>query len=182
MSAAFQVIGNETIPLVDYGYVNGRYIGPQFNPVTVAQKIIREYQSLNSSDDQYNETLSQIIIQSDWILGNAWDMKNYSILAYSFEFDPYDMHPPWFSSMAQGLSVQALAYTYMLTSDQKYLSGAKKLLQTFFIDVKQGGVTHKTPDSGWWYEEYASPTASKEPRVLNGMMYTLIGLYEYHTM
>lgn len=181
-ASALQVIGNETIPLVDYGYVNGSYIGPQFNPVTVAQKIIKEYQSLNTSNDQYNETLGQIIVQSDWILGNAWDMKNYSILAYSFRFEPYNMSPPWFSAMAQGLSIQALGYTYKLTNDEKYLSGAKKLLQTFFIDVKQGGVTHKTSDTGWWYEEYASPIDTKAPRVLNGMMYTVLGLYEFYNM
>ena len=53
------------------------------------------------------------------------------------------------------------------------------MLDSFFVEVEDGGVTYKNPNSGWWYEEYAG-IGGKEPRVLNGMMWTLIGIYSYY--
>ncbi len=51
-------------------------------------------------------------------------------------------------------------------------------MNSFYIDVKDGGVTEKSNDKGWWYEEYAGK-GGKNPRVLNEMEYTLLGLYDY---
>jgi len=47
------------------------------------------------------------------------------------------------------------------------------------VDVEDGGVTYKTEDKGWWYEEYAHEEA-KVSRVLNGMEIALLGIYDYY--
>ncbi len=55
------------------------------------------------------------------------------------------------------------------------------LLNSFFIEVKKSsivGVTYKAPFNGW-YEEYAGK-GGKESRVLNGMRYPLLGIYDYY--
>lgn len=88
------------------------------------------------------------------------------------------MTPKWRSGMAQGLAIQALINAHEITGDRKYIDSAKMLLNSFFVEVKDGGVTYKTT-AGWWYEEYAD-VGGKEPRVLNGMMYTLLGIHEYY--
>lgn len=82
--------------------------------------------------------------------------------------------------MAQGQAIQALKRAYDVSRDQKYLDTANALLNSFFVEVKEGGVTYKTERDGWWYEEYASNGRVKESRVLNGMMYAMLGIYEYY--
>jgi heparosan-N-sulfate-glucuronate 5-epimerase len=58
--------------------------------------------------------------------------------------------------MAHGLAIRAFIFAYQLIEDEKYLNAAKSLLNSFFVEVVDGGVTHKDSDSSWWYEEYAS--------------------------
>lgn len=39
----------------------------------------------------------------------------------------------------------------------------------------------KDSDTSWWYEEYvADNVGAEESRVLNGMLFALIGVYEYY--
>ena len=33
---------------------------------------------------------------------------------------------------------------------------------------------------GWWFEEYANAFNPQQPRVLNGMGFTLLGIYDYY--
>jgi heparosan-N-sulfate-glucuronate 5-epimerase len=52
-------------------------------------------------------------------------------------------------------------------------------MQSFFIEVKNGGVTYKNPETGgWWYEEYPNPDPND--RVLNGFIFALLGVHEYY--
>lgn len=53
------------------------------------------------------------------------------------------------------------------------------MLNSFFIETKNGGVTYKDSEERWWYEEYASTKGTK-PRVLNGMVFALLGIYEFY--
>ncbi len=101
------------------------------------------------------------------------------MLEYKFSYPTYDMTSPWRSGMAQGQAMEALVDAYRVLGEKKYLDTAKMLLNSFFVEVKNGGVTFKTPTNGWWYEEYAA-NASRESRVLNGMMYALLSIYEYY--
>lgn len=83
--------------------------------------------------------------------------------------------------MAQAQAMQVMVRAYRLTKDIKYLDHAQALMAVFFISVDSGGVSHKQlpGTDGWWYEEYASPEGD-DPMPLNGMMYTLVGLYEHY--
>ena len=89
------------------------------------------------------------------------------------------MTPPWRSGMAQGLALQVMVRAHRHTDDQGYLETGRVLLRAFFAEVREGGVTYRSPEKGWWYEEYADE-GGKESRVLNGMMYALLGIYEYY--
>ena len=84
--------------------------------------------------------------------------------------------------MTQGRALEVLTHAHNLTREQKYLDTAKLLLNSFFVEVKDGGVTYKTPNKGWWYEHYADDDAygRQEPRVLNAMLFTVLGIYEYY--
>lgn len=86
----------------------------------------------------------------------------------------------WSSTISQGRAIEVLVFSDNLTNDEKRVRGAKKLLNSFFIDVKLGGVTYKTDNLGWWYEQYPSRRAdAREPMILNGMMSALILIHKF---
>jgi heparosan-N-sulfate-glucuronate 5-epimerase len=167
------------VPILDYGYVNGIYVGPARNPITVASKASHYYGIYQQKHS--NEAKQSLINNANWLVSNAANRGNYSILEYRFNWPPYGLKPPWRSGMAQAQAIQALIKAYEVTKDKKYLDTSKMLLNSFFIEVKDGGVTYKTPKEGWWYEEYASRNESNESRVLNGMIFALLGIHDYYT-
>jgi hypothetical protein len=103
---------------------------------------------------------------------------NYGVWEYDYPWS-YGLEPPWISGLAQGMGVQALSRAYKLTGEEKYFKAAKVALNAFLVEVKAGGVTIKDNENEWWYEEHAGKGV-QESRALNGMMYALLGIYEYY--
>jgi hypothetical protein len=158
---------NAGIPIVHYG----GSIGDRRNPVFVCMAAL-EY----SKDTSKNQ---QLLNNADWLIANARLNGDFSLLEYDFPWHRYNLSsPPWRSAMAQGLALQVMARAHQITSNQRYLDAGKLLLNAFYVEVKDGGITYKS-DHGWWYEEYAHEKASVS-RVLNGMMYAVLGLYEFY--
>ncbi|KAK9889830.1 hypothetical protein WA026_007197 [Henosepilachna vigintioctopunctata] len=87
-----------------------------------------------------------------------------------------DLQPGWYSSMGQGhaLSVLARAY-YHSGRDTRYLKAAIAGLKPFTVPSSKGGVLTTFMNKYSWYEEY--PT-SPPSFVLNGFIYSLLGLYD----
>lgn len=165
------------IPIVDYGWSNGTYLGPQRNPITVSTTAMDAYSLFRqTTNESYKE---QVLHNVDWLISHSSPNFGFSLLVYEFPWATYNLKPPWYSGMAQGLGLRALVIGHQLTGDDKYLDAAKLILNSFFVKVEDGGVTHKDPDGGWWYEEYAK-AGTRSPRVLNGMMYTLLGIHDYY--
>jgi len=170
-------IDNDGIPWVDYGSIDDTVIGKKRNPVTISQKSFSYYNDFQSTG---NETAKQYLLNNaDWLLANSKSYGNYSIIEYDFPYPPYDMPSSWRSGMAQGQVLQALIKAHEVSQNIKYLQGAKLILNSFFVEVKEGGVTYKTKDHGWWFEEYAHENV-KPSRVLNGMMYTVLGIHDFY--
>ena len=165
------------IPIVNYGTIENIDIGSQRNPVTTSQQLIKYYNEYNSTGNLKSK--EYLINSADWLIENSVSHGEYSILYYNFPWPIYDLPAPWRSGMAQGQAIQGLLKAHEITGNDKYLKGAKMLLNSFFVDVEDGGVTYKTEDKGWWYEEYSHEEA-KVSRVLNGMEYALLGIYDYY--
>jgi heparosan-N-sulfate-glucuronate 5-epimerase len=165
------------IPIVDYGEINGTYIGAQRNPITVSATAIEAYDRYRHTGNETDK--ESVIHNADWLNSHSIPHDGFSMLEYHFIWPPYDLHPVWVSGMAQGLAIKALVYAHQITGDDKYLHTVKKLLNSFFVDVVDGGVTHKDSEKAWWYEEYPKQGGGS-PRVLNGMMYTLLAIHEYY--
>jgi heparosan-N-sulfate-glucuronate 5-epimerase len=170
-------IDNSSVPIVDYGYMDEIYIGPQRNAVTTTNKALSYYEEYNRTGDDYSKRA--FLNNSDWLVNNAVPKGNYSIFEYKFPWPPFHLKPLWHDGMAQGRAIQVLIKAHEITGDEKYLDSAKLLLNSFFVEVKNGGVTYKTPNDGWWYEHYAG-VGGDEPRVLNAMLFTILGIYEYY--
>lgn len=166
------------IPILDYGIINEIPVGKQRNPITISTHALSHYDDFIITG---NETSKNFLLNNaDWLIENMVIHQNYSILEYNFPYPPTNMpESGWRSGMAQGVALQALVKAHEVTKDEKYLNAADLILNSFFIEVKDGGVSYKTKNDGWWYEEYSHEDA-KPSRVLNGMMYALLGIDEYY--
>ncbi|XP_038215750.1 D-glucuronyl C5-epimerase B [Zerene cesonia] len=90
-----------------------------------------------------------------------------------------DLRPGWHSAMSQGHGISVLARAYHRSGEAAYLRAARRALALLDVPGAAGGVKAMWMDRYVWYEEY--PT--KPPLfVLNGFIYTLLGLYDLHVI
>ncbi|KAB0795343.1 hypothetical protein PPYR_12182 [Photinus pyralis] len=91
-----------------------------------------------------------------------------------------DLEPGWYSAMGQGHAISVLARAYHHSGgDSTYLNAALMGLKPFRVPSWQGGVLATFFNKYHWYEEYPTKPASF---VLNGFIYSLLGLYDLMTI
>lgn len=104
----------------------------------------------------------------------GWAIPVKRRLASGFE----DLPRGWYSAMSQGHAISLLARAfYHSGGNRKYLKSAVNALKPFKVPSSQGGVLAKFMGTLPWYEEYPTTPASF---VLNGFIYSLLGLYDLH--
>jgi hypothetical protein len=157
------------IPVFDYGKH-----GKQINPLFVAVEVLH-----HSRQNTKNDT-AVVLHNADWLMNHAYRNGSNYFMVYNFPPPAYKIKPPWVSAMTQANVAAAMAEAFRISHNNKYLEFAKGILNTLYIDVKSGGVTYKSDNDGWWYEEYASKNDTIHPRVLNGFMDALIHIYMYY--
>ncbi len=159
--------------------INKTYIDVQdkeyvYFPISIGQMglaIFHTYLKTKSDEDK-----SRFLKFADWFMKNAevsetlgarW-MTEVSLPAYK--------NPgPWQSAFSQARGISILLRAYQLTDNKAYADMAKKALKPFLIPVDKGGVSSFT-QQGPFYEEY---TAHVPTLVLNGMIFSLCGIYDY---
>lgn len=82
---------------------------------------------------------------------------------------------PWQSAFTQSRAISILLRGYQLTGNKDLAILSEKALIPFTVPVSEGGVTSLT-HWGPFYEEY---TAKSATLVLNGMIFSLCGLYDF---
>lgn len=104
----------------------------------------------------------------------GWAIPVKRRLANGFE----DLPRGWYSSMSQGHAISLLARAfYHSGGNKKYLKAAVNALKPFKVPSAQGGVLARFMGLLPWYEEYPTTPGSF---VLNGFIYSLLGLYDLH--
>ncbi|XP_017460616.1 PREDICTED: D-glucuronyl C5-epimerase [Rhagoletis zephyria] len=85
----------------------------------------------------------------------------------------------WLSAMGQGHAISVLARAYFHSGgDKRYLKAAALGLKPFRVYSKDGGVLAQFMDKYFWYEEYPTTPPSF---VLNGFIYSLLGLFDLNS-
>jgi len=166
------------VPFYDTYTKSGQYLGKQRNPIIIYRVANGFYNDFLKNN---NETSKKIFLNNaNWLKENTLKKENYSIFEYSYIHPGYYEIPNgWHDSLAQGRIINIMLKAHNLTNDTKYLTEAKLLLNGFFVDVSDGGLTYKTKENGFWYVHFAHKEGLK-PRVVNGMMFTLLDIYSYY--
>ncbi|KAL5014972.1 hypothetical protein ScPMuIL_009242 [Solemya velum] len=113
---------------------------------------------------------------ADWLVRHQDDQGGWPIMVKrNLIPNILELQPGWYSAMAQGQAMSLLARAYLKSNDVKYLQSALKAVKPFEVSSSQGGVKARYANSYDWYEEYPTTPGSY---VLNGFIYSLLGLYD----
>lgn len=143
-------------------------------PITIGQvglAVFSTYLETHSEQDK-----KRFMKFPDWFIDNVtYDKKLGAIWLTNVSLPQYKNPGPWQSAFVQGRAISNLLRGYQLSGDNKYAALAEKALIPFKYAVPEGGVTSFT-EWGPFYEEYTSKVPTL---VLNGMVFSLCGLYDF---
>ncbi len=148
------------LPLVNYGRVKGKFLGKHVNPLIVAQILLEK---VLPEDTLEFLKLSKKL--ADLFGGDG-------LYRYPHPQVMYKMKGGWVSAFTQAASGEVFFRAWKISGDSSFLNLAYKVTKYLTIPIKMGGVSYINKER-IWFEEYASKDGP-EPRVLNGMMWTLI--------
>jgi hypothetical protein len=143
-------------------------------PISIGQlglSVFHTYLQIKKERDK-NRFLKYV----DWFYNNAEITDEFGARWITHVPLPQYKNPdPWQSAFSQSRGLSVLLRGYQLTNENKYAEIAEKALIPFTKPVAEGGVTSFT-EWGPFYEEYTSivPTL-----VLNGMIFSLFGVYDF---
>ena len=118
---------------------------------------------------------------ADWLLtaqdqrSGGWPVNaRFNLKKSKYPFAK-EIPPGWLSAMGSSHAISVLIRAYHKRGEDKYLKAAIKALRPFSLSSKEGGFKAVFMNTYVWYEEY--PT-TPDSFVLNGFMYSLLGLYD----
>lgn len=163
---------------------NFRWGGPYRYSVTIGHHGLSEVSRYQKSKTK--EYLESAIKVADWLVKNQEEDGSWRI---QFEHDWFPprvqkISSPWVSAMGQGLCISFLSrLSYCLNTEQKsyqalkmlFIDAALKAIKPYKVNTNVGGVRQIIFDTYVFYEEYPTIPSSC---VLNGFMYSLLGLYD----
>ncbi|NXC56958.1 GLCE epimerase, partial [Aleadryas rufinucha] len=113
---------------------------------------------------------------SRWLLRNQDERGGWPIMVTRKLGEGFkSLDPGWYSAMAQGQAMSTLVRAYLLTKEPAFLGAALRATAPYKLPAEQRGVKAVFMNRHDWYEEYPTSPSSF---VLNGFMYSLIGLYD----
>jgi hypothetical protein len=195
---AFNITIDELgIPWNDYGEYNGLQIGRQRSALAVAERglyywnkfnldsgphVLLSYDwsryPVNSENEPDGPQSAKVMMRhcADWLLENIADRGNFGVWIYPYPFS-YNTRPGWRSAQTQAVGLQLLLRQYALTDDSRYLIHFDRLLNAFDVKVEDGGLLDIDSAGIPWFEKFADAN-NLRPRILNGMLFALIGLHD----
>jgi len=156
----------------------GGGLGQQYNPTTIAQIALAYYgRWLSDTDpDKAAADRKSFLAQTDWLIAHQSADGRW---LYSFEWGSQQV--PWWSAIAEGQGMSALLRAYAMTGDPAALAAVIRARGTFDRDLGDDGIAAPVTVGGTTYIVYQEYLPGYEPNVLNGWIFSLIGLYETET-
>jgi heparosan-N-sulfate-glucuronate 5-epimerase len=143
---------------------------------------LRGYGAIDNLTLSSSEHIQQFYDAAEWFVKHqdletgGWPIPVKRKLASGF----HDLQSGWYSAMGQGHAISVLSRAYHHSGgDIRYLKAALAGLKPFQVPSHKGGVLATFLNKYHWYEEYPTKPASF---VLNGFIYSLLGLYDLMTI
>jgi hypothetical protein len=167
------VLDNDGIPM-NPTYIDVKDKDYVYYPITIGQVGLAVFHSWLQSKDDFDK--KRFLKFVNWFSENAEiDPKLGARWLTDVALPQYHNPGPWQSAFTQSRAISILLRGYQLTSRDEYRQLAEKALIPFDYPVTEGGVTSFT-EFGPFYEEY---TAEVPTLVLNGMIFSLCGIYDF---
>jgi heparosan-N-sulfate-glucuronate 5-epimerase len=152
-----------------------RTFGETYNPAYIAWfGLVSLERWLRGLDPDGADAFSR---QAEWLVAHAVHRDDGAVVwPYTFDFREgrCRLQAPWICAMAQGLAMSVLVRAHRMTGRQELLDLCHAATRVFEKNVEDGGV--RTFEHGHTlYEEYP---AYPLPRVLDGFLFSLLGLHD----
>ena len=160
------------IPLLDY---RGK-IGPQYNPIAIAQWGLANFNRYVSARDATAE--KKFLSASDWLRDNLErNSANIPVWQHHFDWDYRDtLRAPWYSGLAQGQGISLLLRAAAASGKNDYLDAARSAFESLSRTSAEGGVLFVDEFQDVWIEEYI---VTPPTHILNGFIWAVWGVYDY---
>lgn len=149
--------------------------GPQYNPLFIAWWGLYTLERYLRKADKAD--LEKSLAQVQWLKTNAQCRADGAVVwpcDFTWREGRCVLERGWISAMYQGVVISLLVRGYRVTGDTELLDLCMKGTRVFHQSVQEGGV--RTVERGYvLYEEYP---AFPLPRVLDGLIFSLLGLYD----
>lgn len=162
----------EGIPMLDYR----GHVGLQYNPIAIAQWGLGNHDLWVRTGDA--ERRSRFARAAEWLVANLEpNAAGLHVWPHRFRWEYQTLLPAgWYSALAQGQGLSLLVRAHRALGEERYLSAAERVLETFFHEMEEGGVIHTDRAGHLWLEEVI---VSPPTHILNGMMWASWGLYDH---
>ena len=154
----------------DHIYVVYNKNNVYYNPLTEAFYALVFYQ--RKKYDIFLKLLESLVKES--LILKVKD-KEVAFWFYRFPFYPRVIKRRWISGMAQGVVASVLARAFYMTKDNRYKDLCVKAIDGMLLSINSDGSLY-IGDRWLWIEEY--PYEKPLKHVLNGFMFSLLGLYD----
>ena len=144
-----------------------------YYPVQYNQVALHYYARYFSTKSDLDKKV--FLKQAEFIRNEMVIHSDFGVWECNTLISPYKLKTPWPSSMAQGFGLGVMIQAYNLTNDYRYLDAGRLALNSYEVDIENGGIRN-TWDGYVHYEEYADVNS----HVLNGYIFSLGGLYYYY--
>jgi heparosan-N-sulfate-glucuronate 5-epimerase len=160
------------IPLLNYR----GHIGPQYNPIAIAQWGLGNYNRFCQSTEGGSKR--KFLAASDWLCAHL-EQNSHGVWVWNHNFNweyRTRLQAPWYSGLAQGQGISLLVRAYRETGAAVYLRAADHAFASFQKSTDDGGVTFVDKNANTWFEEYI---VSPPTHILNGFIWAAWGVYDY---
>ncbi|MFH4978805.1 hypothetical protein AB6A40_005514 [Gnathostoma spinigerum] len=149
---------------------------PHPGDISLVSITFRGNLSLYGLQQRSSAHMDHFFTGAEWLLSNQDSRGGWPVPAERSIADKrLILKAGWHSAMAQGHALSVLTRAYGVTKDEKFLQSAARALALFRTPVSEGGIRNELFGHAW-YEEYPTTPGTY---VLNGFMYSLIGLYDF---
>jgi hypothetical protein len=189
---AFSIVTDECgIPHSHYGEGTGVRAGVQISPLYVAENGLRAWNahlrglhessvlvsgkwrrvlSNPENDPADRESATRVMMAcASWLTDRLVEKNGFAVWEYPYAMS-YETPAEWRSAHAQAVALQLLVRANRLERFDDCLNGLVAL-------VDKGGMAEHVAPGAIWFEKFAHPD-NQRPKVLNGHLFVIIGLYD----